>query len=165
MVYFRVATRMDEASCWRWKSIVFTSLNTLFSFLRVHERVLKGRMRLFYDSSYSLLDEMLFCENSGKVSNSIMVEQFWRERGKIDAVEMMRLEVELVMRKSRQLVAVAAERSEHGPQTEPLEALPTIIIDDKTYDMPYAFTLPTSTRQVLAWARLLGKVQRGEIEL
>jgi hypothetical protein len=33
------------------------------------------------------------------------------------------------------------------------------------HDMPYAFALPLSVPQTLAWIRLLVKVQRGELEL
>ena len=33
------------------------------------------------------------------------------------------------------------------------------------HDVPYHFALPLSLPQVLAWMRLLGKVQRGEVEL
>jgi hypothetical protein len=32
------------------------------------------------------------------------------------------------------------------------------------HDIPYTFTLPGSLPQVLAWARLLARVQRGELE-
>ena len=33
------------------------------------------------------------------------------------------------------------------------------------HDLPYHFALPLSMPQVLAWMRLLGRVQCGEIEL
>jgi hypothetical protein len=32
------------------------------------------------------------------------------------------------------------------------------------HDVPYHFALPLSSPQVLAWMRLLGQVQRGELE-
>ncbi len=165
MIYFRVAVRLDEASSWQWRSTTLTTLNALFGFLKVYERVSKDRMRVFFSSSRKLLDEMLLCENSGRVSNSMLVEQFWQQRGKIDRSDMVRLEEELAMRKSRQLVASAAmaERSSYGLKTRPLEVLPTIIVDDRKYDAPYVFALPTSTRQALAWVRLLAKVQNGEL--
>ncbi len=36
---------------------------------------------------------------------------------------------------------------------------------EKDHDMPYQFSLPAYLPERLAWLRLLGKVQRGEIEL
>jgi len=32
------------------------------------------------------------------------------------------------------------------------------------HDVPYRFALPLSLPQVLAWMRLMGRVQRGELE-
>ncbi len=32
------------------------------------------------------------------------------------------------------------------------------------HDLPYTFALPASMPQVLAWMRLLGRIQRGEGE-
>ena len=32
------------------------------------------------------------------------------------------------------------------------------------HDCPYTFTLPTDTRQTLAWSNLLARVERGELE-
>jgi hypothetical protein len=32
------------------------------------------------------------------------------------------------------------------------------------HDVPYHFALPLSLPQVLAWMRLMGRVQRGEVE-
>ena len=32
------------------------------------------------------------------------------------------------------------------------------------HDLPYSFALPPSMPQVLAWMRLLAKVQRGELQ-
>jgi hypothetical protein len=33
------------------------------------------------------------------------------------------------------------------------------------HDLPYQFTLPTSMPQVLAWVKLLARVQQGEFQL
>lgn len=163
MFYTRVAIRVGEASDWRWKSPMFTSLTTLFEFFKGYSRLAKGRLRVFFASSGDLLNEMLLRENSGRISNSLTVEQFWQQRGKIDRVEILLLETELAMSRSRQLVATAAERPEYGRRTRPLEALSSGTPVDKTYDSIYAFALPTSMREALAWAALLAKVQRGEL--
>jgi hypothetical protein len=168
MVYFRVAMRIDAAARWQWRSTTLTSLNALFSFLKVYERVARDRTRVFFASSSRVLNEMLVRENSGRVSNSMTVEELWQERGKIDKLEMMHLEAELAMRKSRQLVAssgssVTAELPARSLKTRPLAALPKVSTDDRMYDTPYVFTLPTATKQALAWARLLTRVQNGEL--
>ena len=163
MLYTRVAIRVEEASDWRWKSPMFTSLTTLFEFLKYYNRLTNGRLRVFFTSSGELLNEMLLRENSGRVSNSLTVEQFWQQRGRIDRLEMLLLEMEMVMSKSRQLVAATAERAEYGSRTRPLEVLSSAASVDQTYDSEYAFTLPTSMRETLAWATMLAKVQRGEL--
>ncbi len=163
MFYTRVAIRVYEAADWRWRSPTFTSLTTLFEFLKRYSRLAKGRLRVFFASSGELLNEMLLRENSGRISNSLTVEQFWQQRGRIDRVEILLLEMELAMSRSRQLVAAAAERPEYGRSTRPLEVLPFATPVDKTYDSVYVFTLPTSMREALAWAVLLAKVQRGEL--
>lgn len=163
MFYTRVAIKVDEAAEWRWRSPMFTSATTLFEFLKYYSRLAKGRLRVFFASSGELLHEMLLRENSGHVSNSLTVEQFWQQRGRIDRVEIVLLEMELVMSRSRQLVAAAVERPEYGRSTRPLEPLSFATPVDKTYDSVYTFTLPTSMRETLAWATLLAKVQRGEL--
>ncbi len=142
---------------------MFTSLNTLFEFLKSYSRLPEGRLRVFFASSGDLLNEMLLRENSSHVSNSLSVEQFWLQRGRIDRLEMLLLEAELVVSKSRHLVAAVAERPEYGRRTQPLDILASSTPVDQTYDCAYTFALPTSMRQALAWATLLARVQRGEL--
>jgi hypothetical protein len=163
MFYTRVAIKVDEAAEWRWRSPMFTSPTTLFDFLKYYSRLAKDRQRVFFASSGELLQDMLLRENSGRVSNSLTVEQFWQQRGRIDRVEIVLLEMELALSRSRQLVATAVERPEYGRSTRPLEPLSFDTPVDKTYDSVYTFTLPTSMREALAWATLLAKVQRGEL--
>jgi hypothetical protein len=163
MFYTRVALKVDEAADWQWKSPMFTSLTTLFEFLKYYSRLAKDRLRVFFASSGEILNEMLERENSGRVSNSLTVEQFWQQKGRIDRAEILLLETELAMSRSRQLVAATAERPEYGRSTRPLEVLPFSIPVDKTYDSAYVFTLPASMREALVWATLLAKVQRGEL--
>jgi hypothetical protein len=142
---------------------MFTSLNTLFELLKSYSRLPADRLRVFFASSGDLLNEMLLRENSGRVSNSLTVEQFWQQRGRIDRLEMLLLEAELVVSKSRHLVAAMAERPEYGRRTQPLDILSSSTPVDETYSCAYKFALPTSMRQALAWARLLAKVQRAEL--
>ena len=163
MFYTRVAIRVDEAADWRWRSPMFTSLTTLFEFLKGYSRLAKSRLRVFFASSGDILNEMLLSENSGRISNSLTVEQFWQQRGRINRAEILLLEMELAMSRSRQLVTATAERSEYGRSTRPLDALSFDTPVDKIYDCVYVFTLPTSMRESLAWAALLAKVQRGEL--
>jgi hypothetical protein len=163
MFYTRVAIRSNEAADWRWRSPMFTSPTPLFEFLKCYSRLAKDRLRVFFASSGELLNEMLVRENSGRISNSLTVEQFWQQKGRIDRVEILRLETELAMSRSRQLVAAAVERQDYGRSTRPLEPLSFATPVDKTYDSIYTFALPTSMGEALAWTTLLAKVQRGEL--
>ena len=163
MFYTRVAIKGNDVSGWRWNSATFTSLNTLFEFLEMFRHIARSRMRVFFASSHDVLHEMLQRENRGQVSNSVTVEEFWQQRGRMNRAEMLRLEAEVALRPSRQLVTAGTERAEYQRVTRPLDTgLSGSAVDD-TYDSAYTFALPTSMREALAWATLLAKVQRGEI--
>ena len=141
MIYFRVAIQKDETMKWEWQSTPLTSLHATIGFLRMYERVAKKRIRIFFSSSQDILEEMMHCENEGSASNSVTSIQFYQAKMKIDTTEMIRLEAEL------------------GNRTVTEKQL--VEKNGRTYDTAYRFTLPTSTREILAWIRLLTQVQRG----
>ena len=165
---------------------------TLFDFLKMYDRVSKNRLRVFFATSTSIMNEMLVRENSGLLSNSITVEEFLKSGRKIDRQYIQQLEFELGLQESKELMARSVITRKLGdehssfqtgsyfesanavtPETRGsnLESNPLKQTQEESkwsgggdYDTPYTFALPVSMPQALAWARLLAKVQRGELE-
>ncbi len=191
MIYFRVAIRMDQPSQWRWKSGMLSTPGTLFDFLKIYDRVSKNRLRVFFATSTSVMNEMLVRENNGLLSNSITVEEFLESGRKIDGKYIRQLEFELGLQESKELIARSAITRKLGDESSSLQAVPSIeptnpviaetrgnnqesnfmkLVREKLewsrgddYDTLYTFALPVSMPQVLAWTRLLAMVQRGEL--
>jgi hypothetical protein len=158
----------------------------------MYDRVPKNRLRVFFATSREFMNEMLVRENSGLVSNSITVEEFLMSRRRIDAQQIRQLEFELGLQESKELIARSAITRKLGEERSSLqtassgESAPPVISEARgnnresnlirltreelewsksgDHDTPYTFTLPVSMRQALAWATLLAKVQRGELE-
>ena len=191
MMYYRVALRKDQSSQWQWKSGMLSTISTLFDFISMYDRVPQHRLRIFFASSSEYMDDMLVRENSGLVSNSITMEEFLKNNRKIDRQRIKELEFELGLHESKQLIAKSVITRKLGDEQgsmpassafaaanhTPIEAaknnrannLLGLVQEDSEWsiggdhDTPYTFALPVSTPQALAWARLLVKVQNGEL--
>lgn len=191
MIYFRVALRKDQLTQWRWKSGILSTPNTLFDFLSMYDRIPKIRIRVFFATSKEFMDEMLVRENNGLLSNSITVEDFLKISRKIDGKRIKELEFEVGLQQSRELIARSVITRKLGDEHVSVPAnssfaaanYPTLeaarssrasnllgqLQEDSEWsiggdhDTPYTFALPVSTPQALAWARLLAKVQNGEL--
>ena len=191
VIYFRVAIRMDQPSQWRWKSGMLNTPGTLFDFLNMYDRVSKNRLRVFFATSKTVMNEMLVRENNGLLSNSLTVEEFLERGRKIEGQYIKQLEFELGLQESMELIAKSAITRKLGDESSSMQAASSIestnpviaetrgnnqesnFIKQKReklewsrgdgYDTLYTFALPVSMPQVLAWTRLLAKVQRGEL--
>lgn len=183
-MYYRVATRTNQAPEWKWKSTVLTSLQALFGFLRMYNHVPEDSIRVFFSSSVEYMNEMLARENSGLASNSVTARQFLNGK-RISSGEMAHLESELggesePGRRPTGTLVLADDATKQSP----VEKTPGGQLSRETsmssldmkrlelemgaggdHDTPYTFSLPVSMPQVLAWMRLLSKVQLGELEL
>ncbi len=175
-MYFRVAIQVEPSPLWQWKSTVLSSLDALFQFLRLYRALPQDRLRVFSCSSCEEMNEQLRRENKGVSSTSVTVAQFLQER----------------TIGSREVVWRASARGTQGDERRTPIALVTElslnessgeaqILDEKgvsslekrrgelergargDHDLPYTFILPTSTPQVLAWVKLLMRVQNGEL--
>ena len=191
VIYFRVAIRMKDPSQWRWKSSMLNTPGTLFNFLTMYDCVPKDRLRIFFATSMNIMNEMLVRENRGLLSNSITVEDFLKSGRKIDGQRIKELEFELGLQASGELVARSAITRKLGDERVPMPATHSFEIANHStlesigsslanilaslkqedsewniggdHDTPYTFSLPVSMPQALAWARLLAKVQNGEL--
>ncbi|HLI06566.1 MAG TPA: hypothetical protein VKV40_08365 [Ktedonobacteraceae bacterium] len=173
-MYYRVAIRTNNDSLWKWKSTPLSSLTALFSFLRLHKAIPQDRLRVFTASSCEEINEMLVQENSGQAGYSVSAAQFLSERGLSS------------LRRQQGSTSGEQERQMRRPTTSTLPPLvqnrtpEPVAVESRLsalerrrvelemgaggdHDQLYVFTLPVSVPQMLAWARLLARVQQGEM--
>ena len=175
-MYNRVATQVDGAPAWQWKSTVLSSLDTLFQFLRLFCTLPHDQLRVFSSSSREGLAEQLEQENRGLVSSSVTAAQFLSERMILPSVPVRSASArEAGTPVERGAIAVLSQPASNEwdrggsvlgnrgmsvleRRREELESGP-----GGDHDLPYSFSLPLSVPQVLAWIALLVKVQQGEL--
>jgi hypothetical protein len=175
-MFYRIATQVDSSPTWRWKSMVLSELSTVFRFLRPYGALQMESLRVFSSSERVGLEEQLVQENKGLRSNGVMAAQFLRERlirppevvwstSDREAgtnLEMMPLALttQHPFNERNRGGNILARRG-MGSLERGREDLESGTGGD--HDLPYRFTLPISTLQVLAWMKLLARVQNGEL--
>ncbi len=166
-MYYRVAFQEEARPIWHWKSTVLSSLDALFQILRRYRALPQDRLRVFSSSSREELNEMLAQENSGQASNSVMAEQFLRER-KLCSPEVKQEAVEHGKREQQKIAASVAtipaslyEGDRNALDMRRLELESGVGGD---HDLPYTFTFPYALPEILAWVKLLVKVQQDEFQ-
>ncbi len=176
MTYYRVALQRDQSPTWRWASTVLTSLDGVFAFIRLYHLVPRDHLRAFFSSSVDSLNGMLARENQGLPSNSLTADQLLNGSKHIDPHEMQQVESaggpgQGMGTAVTSLLGAQAwhEQGQCVPDkgsTSMLERsrLAIELNGSADHDTPYHFSLPASLPQVLAWTRLLARVQRGELE-
>ncbi len=165
-MYYRVAIQVDSSPTWKWKSSALSSLNILFQWFQYYRAVPHDRLRIFSSSSQEDLNEQLVRENQGLGSPSVPAPQFLQER-RIAPQRVLR-EASAGGTRANEPTASIATLTQPSPyeSSSPLdkrrEELERGAGGD--HDLPYSFALPDWMPQVLAWMRLLAKVQRGELQ-
>jgi len=178
-MYYRIANQqerdqLDQPSTWQWKSTALSSLESLFQVLRLYRALPHEHLRVFSSSSREGLEEQLRQENSGQGSSSVTAAQFLQRamihsRGAISASGSRGLEgttsIAISTRTRLDESAIAAHALDEGSISS-LERrrLEQELGTGGDHDVPYHFALPLSMPQVLAWTRLMGRVQRGELQ-
>jgi hypothetical protein len=166
-MYYRVAIQVASSPTWKWKSPALSSLNILLHWLQYYRAVPHDRLRIFSSSSQEDLNEQLVRQNQGRVSISVPATQFLQER-RIAPQRVLREASAGGTRANEPTASIATltEPSPYESSSSPLdkrrEELERGAGGD--HDLPYSFALPPSMPQVLAWMRLLAKVQRGELQ-
>jgi hypothetical protein len=164
-MYYRVAIQVDSSPTRKWKSSALSSLNILFQWLQYYRVLPHDRLRIFSSSSQEELNEQLVRENQGLGSLSVLATQFLQER-RIAPQRVVREASAGGTRANEPMASIATltELSSYessSPLDKRREELERGAGGD--HDLPYSFALPPSMPQVLAWMRLLAKVQRGEL--
>ena len=156
-MYYRVATRVDAAPTWRWKSTVLSSLDTLFQFLRLFAALPHDRLRVFSSSSREGLAEQLEQENIGLTSTSVTAAQFLQARMILPQADVLRTTArEGEASPERGSIAVISQQAvnERGGGGSALESRGTSVLERRReelesgpggdHDLPYSFSLPIS---------------------
>ncbi len=166
-MYYRVAIQVDASPTWQWKSTALSSLNILLQWLQYYRALPYDRLRIFSSSSREELHEQFVQENQGLGSTSVPAVQFLQER-RIAPREVVREASTSETRANERMAPVAAftepslAESSANPLDKRREELERGAGGD--HDLPYRFTLPTSTPQVLAWLKLQVGVLQGDLQ-
>jgi|SRR5713101_3793031 hypothetical protein len=179
-MYYRVAIQVDASSTWQWRSTVLSTLSTLFQFLRLYRALPQDHLRVFSSSSREGMAEQLVQENNGLESNSVTAEQFLHERmmGSREAVwgASERREQGTLAKQGATSIAIATNPSpdesgrgapilfESGMSSLERRRVELERGEGGDHDSPYTFTLPVYMPQILAWMKLLVRVQNGELQ-
>jgi hypothetical protein len=166
-MYYRVAIQVDPSPTWQWKSIALSSLNSVLQWLQCYRAFPQERLRIFFSSSREALNEQLVRENQGLASTSLPVTQFLQEKG-FTPRGGVREACAGGSRANERTISIPTEtggtpyESCMSPLEKRREELERGAGGD--HDLPYQFTLPTSIPQVLAWVKLLARVQQGDFQ-
>ncbi|HEX6482683.1 MAG TPA: hypothetical protein VF043_27890 [Ktedonobacteraceae bacterium] len=178
-MYYRIAIQqgrghLDRPATWQWKSTPLSSLQSLFQVLRLYGALPQEHLRVFSSPSREGLEEQLGQENSGCGSASVTAAHFLQQRlihssavtsagGARGYEGTASIAVSTTTREDESVTAahILREKSRSALEGRRLEhELGT----GGDHDLPYHFALPLSLPQVLAWLRLMGRVQRGELQ-
>jgi len=175
-MYYRIAIQVPNQGSWKWKSTPLTSLGALFQLLRLYSPIPQDLLRVFTASSRQELDVMLSQENNGIPTNSHTAEQFLTQRGmhsQNSQQESSNGRKETQIRRAT-TITLPPLVTPNTPTEAPLSNQQGLSAMEKRrlefemgnggdHDQPYTFTLPVSTPQILAWAKLLVRIQQGEL--
>jgi len=176
-MYYRIAIQQSASPNWQWESHVITSIDVVYQVLRLYNTMPRDHIRVFFSSSVECLDEMLAHENQGLATYSITAEELSHMSKHLPTVEMQQFFESICAPNLGMGTAVTSLlaahiwhlQGQHVPDEEKTNAFKMRQFAGECesgtdHDIPYMFTLPGSLPQVLALARLLARVQRGELE-
>jgi hypothetical protein len=173
-MYYRIAIQRDPSLPWQWKSTVLSELAAVFQWLRLYRTLPQAILRVFSCSSREELNEQLVRVNQGRVSTSVTAAHFLHERGISSPGLVWGAPADEPPRNERATsIAVVTEPplGESDREAWPLAERGVSFLEQRRgelewgaggdHDCPYRFTLPGSMPQVLAWVKLLVRVQDG----
>lgn len=175
-MYYRIAIQLRVSTHWYWRSTALSSLDAVFRFLRLYQAYPQDRLRVFSSSSRENMDEQLMRENNGLGSTSVTAAQFLRER----MIGSREVTGEASKHEPPEHQGAASSSAPARPSSNESSAVASTLegkgmssLDRRRielergtggdHDVPYIFALPHSLPHILAWMKLLAKVQRGEL--
>lgn len=176
-MYYRLAMRSKTSPEWYWKSTVLSSLGAVLQLLRLYRALPHERLLVCSAPSRERLSEMLRRANDGLESGAATAAQFlqerlihpsvgtqstssWRKQEKQETTSVAVATHPLLT--GRGLAAMASDAAVGNTLEQRRRTLEEGAGGD--HNALYAFALPQSLPQVLAWVRLLARIQRGELQ-
>ncbi len=178
-MYYRLAIQrgrdqLDRPSTWQWQSTALSSLESLFQVLRLSSALPPEHLRVFSAPSREGLEEQLRQENSGCDSASVTAAHFLQQHmlhstGVTSACGARVYGETTSIAVSTRTRLDKSARAAHAPRERSMSSLERRRLEQELgaggdHDLPYHFALPLSLPQMLAWMRLMGRVQRGELQ-
>jgi hypothetical protein len=166
-MYYRVAIQVDAQPTWQWKSTPLSSLNIVIRWLQYYRVLPLDRLRIFSSREREELTEQLLRENQGLGSSSVPAIQFLQERRIAPQVVGYEASTcETRANEGKAPVVAVTKPSQGESSVSPLEKRREEFERGAggDHDLPYRFTLPISTPQVLAWFTLQVRVQQGDLQ-
>lgn len=174
---YRIAIQAGDQAGWKWKSTPLTSLEALFQLLRLYRPIPQDLLRVFTASSREELDVMLAQENNGMPNNSHTAEQFLSQRGirsqsskressngRTQEPQSRRVTtITLPPLVTPNTPAVASFLDQQGLSALEKRRMELEMGNGGDHNQPYTFALPVSVPQLLAWTRMLVRIQHGEL--
>jgi len=176
-MYYRVVIQVDPSPLWQWKSTALSDLSALFQWLRLHRALPQERLRVFSSSSCGEMNEQLARENKNLLSISVTAVQFLQKR-LISSREVVWGASARGPRGNEQKISIALftdpSLSENSMEAQALDERYMSSLDKRRlelergaggdHDTTYQFALPPAMPQVLAWVKLLVRVQESGVK-
>jgi hypothetical protein len=173
-MYYRVAMESSQSATWQWKSTPLSSLQALFQWLQCYRALPHDRLRIFSSSSREAMNAQLVRENQGLGSTSVTATHFLHER-RLRSPEVSGGTAAQEHRQAASIaVSIGTRLNESSNATTALDERSRSSLERRRlelelgtggdHDVPYSFALSASMPQVLAWIRLLAKLQCGEVQ-
>jgi hypothetical protein len=176
MMYYRVAIQASDEASWRWKSTPLSSLEALFQLLRLYRAIPQDQLRVFMAFTRQEMDAMLEQENKSVATTSVTAEQFLSQRRICSLSSKQEGSRSRTQEQQSRRVSTITPPPlvAHGTPAEAMlqeQALSALerrrleleMGEGGDHNQPYTFALPVLVPQLLAWTRLLIRVQHGEL--
>jgi hypothetical protein len=166
-MYYRVAIQVEAQPAWKWQSTVRSIAGEPVAVAAGLSGFSARALRIFSSSLREALHEQFVRENQGLASTSVPATQFLQARGITPRGAVG--EAGAGGARAHDQKAFLPAKTSPSPDERGMSPL------DKRreelergaggdHDLPYHFTLPTSMPQVLAWVKLLARVQQGDFQ-
>jgi hypothetical protein len=164
-MYYRIALQTGQSSSWHWQSTPLSSLKAVLQWLQFYRTFPHDRLRIFSLCSQEEMNEQLAALNQGRLSTSVTATQFLQKRMLAPQGNEQMPSIAVVTEPElRQSSRGGNVLDRGGMSSLERRRLELELGTSGDHDVPYIFALPLSMPQVVAWTRLMGRVQRGEVQ-
>ncbi len=163
-MFYRVAIRPDATALWQWRSTPLSSLEALFAFLRQYHSMPLDRLQVFSAATREELNAQLEQANGELEDRDVRpVTATLSTQGAASGSTDSAGDLRSIQGSQRSVIGNAMM---HGSGINTIEKNRFELESGEggDHDMPYLFTLPNTTSQMLAWIQLRKRAQSGELQ-